>query len=189
MFVRTALFSTALLVSAVAMANDADTDTSFGIFSSGHNVVSVNAGSLNADYVADVLTAPDGSLYLVGSSMQANNEYRMTLAHLNVNGTVDTDFGTNGRYIAPSAALFDNTLAAAAAIDGSGDLIVAGTRRIDGNNTDFVVCKFHGAGVKQFTGTGTACVIVPFDLGGTLQDTARDVTLLSDGRIVVVGSA
>jgi uncharacterized delta-60 repeat protein len=185
MFIRSVLIA-AMLASTTAYAADGNVDTSFGIFSTGHNVISVDAGGTNTDTVAEVLTAPDGSLYLVGSSTQDIGR-RITLVHLQANGQVDTNFGTNGRFIGPAAT--NDTLAAAAAFDGNGNILVAGSRSISGLNADFTVCKFRNAGTQVFSATNKACVTVAFDLGGSLKDVVRGMTVLQDGRIVLVGWA
>jgi len=185
MFFRNALFCTALAASALATAADSDVDTSFGIFSTGHNVVSINGGGGNGDAVAETLVAPDGSLYLVGTTDIAGGQTRIALVHLLANGQLDTGFGNNGHYVGPTL----NIRAAAAAFAANGDILVAGTRRIAGDNTDFTVCRLRNAGVAQFGNTGLPCITLAFDLGGTLQDTARDIVLLDDGRIALIGSA
>lgn len=174
-------------LSACAGANaDSEIDTGFGIFSSGLNLIPINNGGNDSDMVADVLTAADGSLYLVGASTNAEGQSRLTLVHLDANGQLDLDFGNDGRYIGPAGT--GNTLAAAATFDAHGDILVAGSRR-SANGQDFTVCKFRGAGVTQFSALGTPCATVAFDLVPNGTDTARDVAVLPDGRIALVGSA
>ncbi|UXI70152.1 hypothetical protein [Tahibacter amnicola] len=188
MSVRSFLACAALGLSAVAGAADSELDTSFGIFSTGRNVIPINGGGSNSDYVAEVLVAPDNSIYLVGSSnVQGTNDFRLTVVHLLPNGVLDTDFGTNGRYVAPQGT--GNTLANSATFDSQGDILIGGTRRITSSDTDFTVCKIRGAGLAVFSGTNTACVIVPINLGGTLQDTAYRMKRLPDGRLLLMGTA
>jgi uncharacterized delta-60 repeat protein len=136
--------------------------------------------------VADVLTAPDGSLYIVGTATIDGGK-RITLVHLKENGQLDTNFGTDGKYMAPIGS--GNTQAMAATFNANGDILVAGARTISGANTDFTVCKFHGASSVIFSATLTPCLIVPFNLGGNSHDVARAVTVLSDGRIALAGWA
>lgn len=185
MKLRSILCLAALSASAGAIA-DSEIDTDFGIFSTGHNVVPINNGGTDNDMVADVLTAADGSLYLVGASSDAQGQSRLTLVHLDANGRLDLDFGDDGRYIAPAGT--GNTLAAAATFDANGDILVAGSRR-GANGQDFSVCKFRGAGVTQFSALGTPCATFAFDLVPNGLDTARDLVVLPDGRIALVGSA
>jgi uncharacterized delta-60 repeat protein len=184
MFTRTILFCAALAANTLAHGADSDIDTSFGIFSTGHNVVPINGGGGNGDTVADVLVAPDSSLFLVGTSDLAGGQSRITVVHLLANGQLDTNFGTNGHYVVPSV----SATASSAAFAANGDILVGATRHTAGND-DFTVCRVRGAGVAQFGNTGLPCITLAFDLGGTLQDTARDIVLLAGGRIALIGSA
>lgn len=184
MLIRTAFFCATLAASTLVAAADSDVDTSFGVFSTGHNVVSINGGGGNGDTVAEVLVAPDGSLYVVGTAAVSASVNRITLVHLNANGQLDTDFGTDGHYIVPSV----DATASAAAFASNGDILVGATRHL-GANDDFTVCRLRGASVVQFGNTGLPCITMAFDLGGALQDTARDVVPLAGGRIALIGSA
>ena len=184
MLIRTAFFCATLAASTLATAADSDVDTSFGVFSTGHNVVSINGGGGNGDTVAEVLVAPDGSLYVVGTAAVSASVNRITLVHLNANGQLDTDFGTDGHYIVPSV----DATASAAAFASNGDILVGATRHL-GANDDFTVCRLRGASVVQFGNTGLPCITMAFDLGGALQDTARDIVPLAGGRIALIGSA
>lgn len=185
MFIRTSFFLAALATNTLATAADSDVDTTFGIFSTGHNVVAINGGGGNGDTVAEALVAPDGSLYLVGTTDVAGGQTRIGVVHLRANGQLDNAFGSNGHYVIPLV----NAAASAAAFAANGDILVAATRRISGDNTDFTVCRIRGAGVAQFGNTGLPCITLAFDLGGAFQDIARDIVLLDGGRIALVGSA
>jgi hypothetical protein len=131
-----------------------------------------------------VLVAPDGSLYVVGTSA-VGSARRISVVHLHANGQLDTDFGTNGHYIVPSI----DATASAAVFAANGDILVAATRHEGGSNDNFAVCRVRGASVAQFGNTGLSCITLAFDLGGALQDTARDIVLLAGGRIALIGSA
>jgi uncharacterized delta-60 repeat protein len=176
----------ATLAASAPAAADSEIDTDFGMFPTGHNVVPINNGGNDADMVADVLTAADGSLYLVGTSTNTEGQTRLTLVHLHANGQLDLDFGTDGRYIGPVGT--GNVLAAAASFDANGDILVAGSK-LGANGRDFTVCKFRGAGVTQFSALGTPCATFAFDLVPNGPDTARDLAVFPDGRIALVGSA
>lgn len=176
----------AILAASAPAAADSEIDTDFGIFSTGHNVVPINNGGNDADMVADVLTAADGSLYLIGTSSNAEGQTRITLVHLHANGQVDLEFGTDGRYIGPVGT--GSVLVAAASFDANGDILVAGTRQ-GADGQDFTVCKFRGAGVTQFSALGTPCATVAFDLVPGGADIARDLVVHPDGRIALAGSA
>lgn len=183
MSIRTALFCAALAASPLATAADSDVDPTFGFFFSGHNVVQINGGGGNGDTVAEVLVAPDDSLYVVGTTDVSASIKRIAVVHFTADGALDTDFGTNGHYIVPSVA----ATASAAAFAPNGDILVAGTRHLFGND-DFTVCRLRGASMVQFGSTGLSCIPLAFDLGGALQDVARDIVPLSGGRIALVGS-
>ena len=144
MFTRTILFCAALAANTLAHGADSDIDTSFGIFSTGHNVVPINGGGGNGDTVADVLVAPDSSLFLVGTSDLAGGQSRITVVHLLANGQLDTNFGTNGHYVVPSV----SATASSAAFAANGDILVGATRHTAGND-DFTVCRVRGAGWRS----------------------------------------
>jgi len=184
MLIRNALFCAALAANTVAVAADSDIDTSFGVFSTGHNVVPINGGGGNGDTVAEVLVAPDHSLYVIGTSAVGATAQRISVVHLHANGQLDTDFGTNGHYIVPSI----DATASGAVFAANGDILVGATRH-QGGNDDFAVCRVRGASVAQFGNTGLPCIALAFDLGGGFQDTARDIVLLAGGRIALIGSA
>lgn len=184
------LFALAICVTAgVAVGADGDLDPSFGL--SGIAYLSIDLGGTKVDAAADLLVASDGKVYVVGNAATAvpaqNNAFLM---RLNANdGALDLNFGKNGKFAALEGTNGD-FVAHAAAFDANGNLVVAGAKLISGADTDFMVCRVAPDGNPvDFSAVGANCVSLPFDFGGSFTDEARDVVVLQDGRIVLVGSA
>ena len=141
-------------------------DTSFG--SSG--TTTVNFAGI--DSARDVVIQPDGKLLVVGS---ANNESDLGLMRLQSNGKLDTSFGTGGKV---TTSISGTDWAEAVALQDDGKIVVVGN---GGDN--FVVARYLATGKPDtsFGNSGTTSV----NFGAV--DTARDVVIQPDGKIVVVG--
>ena len=61
--IRTLLGCALLAAAAPALAVDGLPDSSFGVFSSGRNLISIDIGSLNIDLLAKTLVSADGSIF------------------------------------------------------------------------------------------------------------------------------
>src|SRR5262249_55490623 len=99
-------------------------------------------------------------------------------------------FGTGGSTIIPFGtddSQDDNAYGVTLQRDGK--IVVVGTTRNQPNDIDFAVARLNPDG-KLDSGFGTdGRVVIPFNIGGSLHDEARDVLVQPDGKIVVSGSA
>lgn len=182
------LLACALLASAgPALANDGLLDSSFGIFSTGRNLVAIDQGGTNADQLADTLVAADGSIFLVGTSRDASNITRFSVSKLTRDGILDTAFGTNGTVLSG----FGGLIATRARFDDAGNILVAGSSQASGVNRDFTVCRYSQQGQPViFSALLSPCAITPIDIaGGNSTDIANDVIVNPDGKIVLAGVA
>lgn len=185
---------TLLLILVVLMAAplrdayaDGNLDTSFG--SGGKIIVPIDEGMPLIDTVADVLTAKDNKIYLVGTASRDANSTTIAIVRLKENGTVDTTFGTGG------VALPDdnfNISAKAAAFDRNGNILIAAERRT-ASRTYFALCRVSPLGTEIPT-DGAACNVIDLQsktpIVGTSWTRAQphDILLLSDGGIVMTGA-
>jgi uncharacterized delta-60 repeat protein len=182
------LLACALLAAAgPAMAVDGLLDSSFGIFSTGRNVVALDQGGTNSDTLASTLVGADGSIFLVGTAAISPAASRLSITKLLPDGIVDLSFGTNGTVFSE----LDTAIATKARFDAIGNIVIAGSRGYGvGTDRDFLVCRYDQQGQPVLFNVDSNCVSVPFDVpGGNLTDIANDLSIEPNGKIVLAGVA
>jgi uncharacterized delta-60 repeat protein len=151
---------------AVRYTRDGKLDTSFGT----GGKTRVNFAGV--DVARDVVIQRDGKILIVGA---ANNEEDFGLARLTSTGKLDTSFGDGGRV---RTNISGTDWAEAVALQPDGKIVVVGRA-----SNDFGVVRYHSNGKLDTS----------FAAGGKLRvnfsgvDTARDVVIQPNGKIVVVG--
>lgn len=138
------------------------------------------------DTAADLVTTqPDGKIIVVGTSFISGIASRLVVTRYNTDGTLDADFGADGKALfeAGSGFYLDPT---AVTLDDSGRIVVAGSLGF-ATGSDFAVLRLDADGTPDTNfGTGGRALI---NLGsGSTQDTARAVAIDDQGRIVLAGS-
>ena len=103
------------------------------------------------------------------------------LARYNTDGSLDTTFGGDGRVINSFSYRDD---ARAVAVQGDGKIVVVGRAQL--GKYDFLVVRYNADGSLDTTFDGDGWVTT--DFAGS-HDRAYAVTLQTDGKIVVAGSA
>ncbi|MEO6076899.1 MAG: delta-60 repeat domain-containing protein, partial [Dokdonella sp.] len=91
--------------SSSAFAADGLPDSTFGVFGSGRNFISLNLGGSNSDSTVDVLVAADRSIFIVGTARAFPGQSRFAITKLTPNGIVDSSFGSNGSVFSATANL------------------------------------------------------------------------------------
>lgn len=139
-------------------------DTDFG--TNGQVTVALNIG----DTISAMTRAADGKLLVTGIVSGGLSVWRFL-----PDGSVDTEFGTDGETAVSVTGL---ERVAAIAVSDSGHILVYGTA-----SSDFFILGLTNAGAVDtaFAGDGLASIDVDS------ADEARDMALLSDGRIVMAG--
>ena len=156
---------------AAALAAPGDQDASFD----GDGVRTIDYGGV--DIANEVLVQPDGKIVTAG---HGNLNLDFMVSRLTPDGSPDASFGTAGN-AGVNFGGFETGQAAALQADGK--IVVAGSTTL-GGNSDFAVARFNANGSldASFFEDGTKTV----DYAGA--DTARDVLVQPNGKIVVVGS-
>jgi uncharacterized delta-60 repeat protein len=170
-----------------ALAVDGLLDSSFGIFSTGRNVIAIDQGGTNADTLASTLVGADGSIFLVGTAAISPVASRLSITKLLPNGIVDLSFGTDGTVLSE----LDTAIATKARFDASGNIVIAGSRGYGvGTDRDFLVCRYNQQGQPVLFNVDSNCVSVTFDVpGGNLADIANDLIIEPSGKIILAGVA
>ncbi|HEX7769293.1 MAG TPA: hypothetical protein VF422_04605, partial [Dokdonella sp.] len=172
----------------VRLNTDGTLDASFS--GDGKAYIEFNLGGANEDRALDAVQLPNGKLIVVGSADVGTNDSDIAVVRLNVDGSRDTSFDSDGRLtfsfnLDPN---FPNEIASSVALDAAGRILIAGAASNGGpSSNDFAIARLlpNGSLDPDFGGDGR--VTVAFDLADTLEDTALELNLADDGSIFVSG--
>jgi uncharacterized delta-60 repeat protein len=135
----------------------------------------------------------DGKI-VVAATVANTGSDDIGVMRLNSNGTLDTNFGTQGQTIVAFDGGGNNfDVDSSVLLQPNGRIVVCGQASGDGamNGNDFGVVRLTAAGAPdtQFSGDGKASV--GFDIGpsGSRNDFAVRCSLQADGKIVAAGQA
>jgi len=128
---------------------------------------------------------PDGKIVVAGYIHETNagNE-NILVMRLNVDGTLDSSFGTNG--IATTDVSVDGEYGYAVTIQADGKIVVAGEVAIDGTNVEALVLRYNPDG--SIDGTFGSSGIFRYSDSAGGWDQAYGVALQTDGKVVVTGA-
>ncbi|MCL4699367.1 MAG: hypothetical protein KJ023_20310, partial [Burkholderiaceae bacterium] len=137
------------------------------------------------DGATQVLVQADGSILLAGSLADGSGVGTdFAVLRLSAAGLLDTAYGSNGWARVNVGGGYDVPRAAVLAPDG-GVVLAGRVGASGGSNGDIGLAKFTAAGLPDAgfgsLGNGTLRLIT------TAHDEARDIVVLADGRLVVVG--
>ncbi|MFO0455309.1 MAG: Ig-like domain-containing protein, partial [Planctomycetota bacterium] len=170
------LTATATVNGTVTAINDAPT------FVIGDGIVTTEIGEGDDEGWAVVMQS-DGKIVLAGRAMIGSG-FDFALVRYNANGSLDSSFGTGGRVITSFGGGFDAGLCAA--IQPDGKILVAGVATV-GSNTDVALVRYNTDGSLDTSfGTGGK-VTTAINVGSS--STGYGITLQSDGKVIVAGSA
>jgi uncharacterized delta-60 repeat protein len=150
-------------------------DSSFG----SNGIATTTFGTTNAEPSAIVLQ-PDGKLVVTGSLLGPNTDF--AAARYNLNGSLDTSFGINGKVATAVGAGNDQNTAAALQSDGK--IVLSGTS-IFGPGTEISLIRYNTNGTldTSFGSFGrVATEISPGSIDGSFG-----MKIQPNGRIVVAG--
>ncbi len=176
-------------IALVRLQTDGTIDSTFGFF--GVTVIALDRGGDLRDEAWAV--APHGDGLVVGGSVETGSPggLDMVVCRLDGNGVLDPSFGTNGCSIIP----FDHgggndDVGFALAVQPDHKVVVAGkVEQLSSGNFDFGVVRLNFNGSLDATFGFGGRWTVPFDLVPGGSDSAHDVVLQPDGRILLVGAA
>jgi len=165
---------------AVARYNSNGTpDASFGV---GGTVTTDFAGP--NDHAFSIAVQPDGKLVVGGAAGGfVSRGFDFALARYNSNGTLDANFGTDGKVTTDLASVED--VPSSIALQGDGKIILVGRTSV-GENENFALARYNSNGTLD-TDFGTGGKVTTDFAGATDEPSA--VALQGDGNIVVAGLA
>ncbi len=157
-----------------------DLDATFG---NGGKVIT--ALSTDGDRANDVAIQADGKIVVLGSvNTGSNSENQYTLTRYNVDGTLDTTFGSGGKIITQIEHTFSSE--GRLIISPNGNILITGSVNSNTNDyLDFLLAQFNtdGTPTASFGDNGVITTAV-----GTWSDEATSIALQPDGKIILGGS-
>ena len=180
--------SLALALSAsFASAADGDFDPTYGLFNSGKNVIGIDLGAPNSDVLSDMVLAPDGSAYLIGTSDYGNGHVLVSATKATPQGAQDQTFNANTGYrlFGPTNS---DSIAAHASLDAQGNALITATQYATPQDGSLLLVGSTPDGHAVMFGQ-TSYIAFDYDLQGTNADSAAAVLQLPNGEYIVAGSA
>lgn len=172
-------FSIKALTFALARYNsDGSLDTGFG--SNGTVITDIAAGA--PEEASTVSLQADGKIVAAGYALVAGTALDFALARYNIDGTLDSTFGSNGIV---TTHLNSGAKARDIAVQADGKIAVAGFTTSSGTGSDFALVRYNTDGSLDTAFGNNGRVITDFDND---NDYAHAIGIQSDGKIVVAGN-
>jgi uncharacterized delta-60 repeat protein len=164
---------------------DGSVDTTFGT----EGRVTTDFGA--SDTIQGVAVLPDGKILAAGygGKEEGNENEDFALARYNVDGSLDSGFGTGGKVLTDVSTNRDE--AAALVVRPNGKIVVGGPAYVGVTFCATDACRYFGFALAQYNPDGS--LDKSFGKGGTaMQDFALSsadyaLQLLPDGRLAAVG--
>ena len=152
-------------------------DTTFGI---GGKVITNFSNSY--DYGNSVAIQADGKIVLGGSMYGEENDRNFALARYNINGSLDTTFGDEGKVITDFSNSYD--YGNSVAIQQNGKIVLGGYVYNSVSSYDFALARYNTNGELDTTFGIGGKVITDFSNN---EDIGFSVAIQQDGKIVFGG--
>jgi uncharacterized delta-60 repeat protein len=168
---------------------DGTPDTSFGSLGVGSTPVGVGDA-----LVSGLALQSDGKIVVTGwavASTRPFTDYEFATARFNVNGTLDTTFGSGGIVVTNIKSATGNSpgedRAWAIGVQGDGKIVVAGFSEQGStiSTEDFAVVRYNTNGTLDSTFGSAGSAVTPNFGGG--QDVANALAIQPDNKIVLAG--
>ena len=124
----------------------------------------------------------DGKLIIVGSGLAAGEPFDAAVLRLNVDGTLDPTFGSDGVALIDISLGYDDGYAMLLQPDGK--IVVAGAAEPISENFDLAIARLNADGSADATFGIDGMTVL--DLGGN-NEVALGIALVEDGKLVVAG--
>lgn len=164
---------------AVARYNsDGSLDTTFN----GTGEVTTNFSG-TSDSLAGLALQSNGKIIVAGSAL-INGTTDFALIRYNSDGSLDTAFGTNGKVSTDFALQADS--ATSVEVQADGKIVAAGLATISTDPGDSAIARYNPDGTLDAGFGANGKVTIDF---ASSYDTASDIAIQADGKIVIAGTA
>lgn len=148
---------------------DGSIDSTFG--TNGKAIYNLASAGWNGDFIRSAVLQSDGKILCTGSTQQAATNTQIVLSRFLSNGIMDSTFGSNGISELDLTASTDEGMSIVVQTDGK---ILVGAV-----SNPSVVVRYKSNGIIDSTYGNNGIIY--------LNQTARDISLLLDGKILVAG--
>ncbi|MBR1241576.1 VCBS repeat-containing protein [Bradyrhizobium sp. AUGA SZCCT0274] len=170
--------STATVTLTVSGLDDAPVNNA-PAFLGGDGTVTTAIGTSD-DFGRGIALQPDGKILVAGRSTDGtSNDFALT--RYNVDGSLDTSFGSDGKVTTPIGASDDHGFSVVVMPDGR--IVVAGHAAI-GSTVDFAVVRYNADGSLDTTFDADGVVTTSV---GSFDDFGQSIALQPDGKFLVSG--
>lgn len=163
----------------IRLGSNGALDQSFG--ANGRVMTDFSGGS---DVALDVAVQSDGRIIVAGSAFITATKSDFALARYNVNGSLDTGFGSNG--LVTTDFFGDHERSYAIALQSDGKILLAGQSFSGGTSADFALARFLNSGGLDLNFGLLGRLTTDFS---NLSNDAFALAIQSDGKIVAAGRA
>jgi len=180
-------------ITAARYDSDGTLDNTFG---TGGIVTVAIADLANAE---DLVIQPDGKIVLAGDNLDlAAFTSAFTFVRFNVDGSLDSTFGTGGVFAVPQTETAQPTFARAVALQTDGKIVATGLGFDEGPTSEITVVRLNSNGSLDSTFGGSSPAESSTTSGGGIvftnvsddqRDTGNDLVIQPDGKIVVAGTS
>jgi uncharacterized delta-60 repeat protein len=134
------------------------------------------------DLALSVVMQADGKIVVTGYTTIATNDRDFAIVRYNTNGSLDTNFDTDGIQTTPIGSSDD--LAYSVVMQADGKIVVTGYTTIATNNRDFAIVRYNTNGSldTNFDTDGIQTTSI-----SSASDYATSVVMQADGKVVVAG--
>ena len=155
--------------------------------------LTLDFSSTHGDYAHGVALQSDGKIVVAGRVFVSGEDFNFAVARFNADGTLDTDFDTDGK--ADYSLNNNGQWGEAVAVQPDGKILVAGSSWIPAaggtpaQDFDFAVARLTAAGDLDTTFSGDGWDTRGLGANSANGQWAEAMALQSDGKIVLAGRA
>jgi uncharacterized delta-60 repeat protein len=177
-------------IACVRYNTDGSIDNTFGL--NGVATFDIQSGSDDKSTSIDIQS--DGKLVLCGFSDDGSDKSSL-LMRLNINGTLDTTFGSSGKvltnFTTTGISIRQDEYRVVKVHPLTGNIVAAGTSFSTSTNSRMIIARYTSVGILDSTfATGGKFISLPNTLvSSTYLASIEDLAIKSNGKISIVGNS
>ena len=164
-------------------------DTTFGNGVPLNGTVVKNFNPLNEYFINSIVIDNNNKIIVGGKTkvLTPAGNFNFVVARFNINGSVDTGFGTNGITVVSNFSISSTDESSSVKLNSNGDIILAGTSITLTNHYCFAIAKFDSTGAID-TSFGTNGKVITNLSTFSIKLICNSMAIQSDNKIILGGS-